>query len=194
MNPAPPPEQDIVYHIDDNDRLCEVNEAWRQFALANDGAAVMPERVLGRAIWDFIGDANVRELYRQLLHRVRSGHPAKFDYRCDAPEWRRRFRMVIRAAADGTVEFLSQLHWQEQRPRVGMIDLNMPRSVHWVRVCGWCQNIAVPGGGWVPVEEAMERLEVLAEEALPRLTHGICPSCHSCMMAQLEPPTLNIHP
>lgn len=182
-----PREEELVYHIDDKDRLCELSAAWTQFALANDGAAVMPERVLGRPLWDFIGDDHVCELYRRMVKRARAGYPAQFDYRCDAPEWRRRFRMTIRAGEDGAVVFLSQLRWQEQRPQVDMLDANMPRSGNWVRVCGWCQNVALPDGSWVPVEAAVAQLDLLAEEALPRLTHGICPPCHSGMMAQLTP-------
>jgi len=187
MNLSTSPKQELVYRIDGKDRLCEVNAVWTRFALANDGEAVMPDRVLGRPLWDFIEDANVRELYRQMVHRVRAGYPAQFDYRCDAPERRRRFWMIIRAAADGTVEFLSQLRWEEKRPRVDMLDVNIPRSGFWVRVCGWCQNIALPDGSWVPVEAAVEQMELLAEEEYPKLTHGICPPCHSGMMAQLTP-------
>jgi hypothetical protein len=185
MNHHTSPEQEIVYHIDGSDRLCEVSAAWAQFALANDGAALMPDRVLGRLLWDFIEDTNLRELYRQMIQRVRSGYPVRFDYRCDAPEWRRQFRMTIRTAADGTVEFLSQLRWKEQRPRVDMLDVKMPRSEHWVRVCGWCQNVALPEGNWLPVEVVVEQLGLLAGEALPKLTHGICPPCQSGVIAQL---------
>ncbi|MEY3898612.1 MAG: hypothetical protein RLZZ214_4134 [Verrucomicrobiota bacterium] len=181
------PEQEVVYHIDGSDRLCEVSPAWTRFALSNDGAAVMPERVLGRSLWDFITDANVRELYRQIVQRVRSGYPARFDYRCDAPEWRRKFRMTIRLTAGGTVEFLSQLHWKERRPRVDMLDVKMPRSDQWLRVCSWCQNVVLPDGSWGPVEEAVVQLSLLTQEAYPRLTHGICPPCHTGVIAQPVP-------
>lgn len=187
MSLSTSPEQELIYRIDEENLLCEVNAAWTQFALANEGAAVMPERVLGRSLWDFIEDANIRELYRQMVRRARSGSTAQFDYRCDAPEWHRRFRMTIRATEGGTVEFLSELRWQEPRPRMDMLAVNMPRSESWVRVCGWCQNVALQDGSWVPVEVAVAQLDLLAEEALPRLTHGICPPCHSGMMTQLAP-------
>jgi hypothetical protein len=187
MNHSTSRKQELIYHIDRSDRLCELDAAWTRFALANDGAAVMPERVLGRPLWDFIGDAHVRELYRQMVQRVRSGYPVSFDYRCDAPEWRRRFRMTIRTAPGATVEFLSQLRWEELRPRVDMLDVNRTRSEHWVRVCGWCQNVSLRDESWGPVEAAVEQLGLLADEALPRLTHGICLPCHTGMMAQLAP-------
>ena len=187
MNQHASGKQDFVYHIDEQDRLCEFNAAWSQFALANDGAAVMPDQVLGRTLWDFIEDTSVRELYRQLVHRARAGHPARFDYRCDAPMWRRRFRMSIRKMANGTVKFSSRLQWEEERPQVDMLVAGAPRGEHWVRVCGWCQNVALPDGRWVPVEAAVKRMGLMAEEEFPRLTHGICPPCHSGVLAQLPP-------
>lgn len=184
MNLSTLPPQELLYYIDAMDRLCAVSGDWVAFAQANDGNAVMPERVLGRSLWDFIEDPNIRELYRQMIQRVRSGFLAQFDYRCDAPEWRRQFRMTIRTAADGTVEFLSQLLWKEQRPRVDLLDVTIMRSEQWVRVCSWCQNVALPNGKWVSVEEAVEELRLLTEEALPKLTHGMCPPCHTGMIAQ----------
>ncbi len=180
------PEMEIVYQIDRNDRLCEVGGSWTRFAQANNGDSVMPERVLGRSLWDFISDNHVRELYRQILRRARAGHPARFDYRCDAPESRRLFRMTIRTVAGGNVEFMSRLLWQEARPRVDLLDHEMPASGPWVRVCSWCQKVSLPDGAWVPVEEAAEKLGFLGEEHTPRLTHGICPSCHSAMLEQLD--------
>ena len=187
MNLSMPEEQELIYHIDGSDRICAVGADWAEFALANDGTAALPEKVLGRSLWDFIEDANVRELYRQIVLRVRSGYPAQFEYRCDAPEWRRRFRMTIRAGKDGTVEFLSQLIRAEPRPRVDMLDVKATRSEQWVSVCGWCQKVALPDQSWVSVEEAARHLGLLAEEALPKLTHGICPPCHLDMLTQLVP-------
>lgn len=179
-------KQDLIYSIDANDRLCSLSEDWEQCAMANDGASVLSECVFGRSLWDFIEDTAVRELYRQMVHRARSGHPAQFKYRCDAPEWRRQFRMTICTRADGKVEFLSQLIWEEQRPRVDILDVKIPRNEQWVRVCSWCQNIALPDGSWVSVEEAVEEMGIMAEETLPRLTHGICPPCYSGMMEQFS--------
>ena len=188
MNLPTSREQEIVYQIDGNDQLCHVNATWAQFALENDGVNLLPDRILGRSLWDFIGDTHVLEIYRQIVQRVRSGFPAEFDCRCDSPEWRRQFRMTIRKEAGGTVEFLSQLRWEEPRARVDLLDVKIRRSEYWVRVCCWCQNIVLPDGSWVPVEEAVEQLGLLGEETLPRLTHGICPPCHSGMMAQLAFP------
>ena len=180
-------EQEIVYLIDRNDRLSEVGGSWTQFAQANDCDAVMPDRVLGRPLWDFITDTHVRELYRRMIQRARDRHPVQFDYRCDAPECRRLFRMTIHALEEGSVEFVTRLLWQEPRPRVDMLDQKVPASGPWVRVCSWCEKVSLPNGVWAPVEEAAEKLGFLAEEHVPRLTHGICPPCHSSMLAQLEP-------
>lgn len=194
MKPSKVREQVVVYHIDPMDRLCEVNSAWSEVALANDGAGAMPDRVMGGSLWDFIEDSHVQELYRQILHRVRAGHPAQFDYRCDAPEWRRLFRMTIRMAAGGTVEFSSRLAWEEQRQQVDLLDPKIPRIGDCVRVCSWCQKISMPDGSWVAMEKAVAQLGLMEKEALPKLTHGICPPCHSGMMRLLPPEIDHVNP
>jgi len=42
-----------TYHIDAADRIVAVDAAWIAFAAAND-APDLPERVLGRPVWQFI--------------------------------------------------------------------------------------------------------------------------------------------
>jgi hypothetical protein len=52
-----------------------------------------------------------------------------------------------------------------------------PRDNRLLRVCSWCQQVALPDSTWVPVEVAVQRLGLLEAETFPGLTHGICEPC-----------------
>lgn len=177
----------LNYRIDAEDRVIGVNDAWGEFAAANDGGEVIAEKVIGRPLWDFVSGEGIAELYWQMIRRAREGHAVEFTYRCDAPEWRRLFRMTVQSHAHGVVEFRSVLEWEEQRPKVQLLDCHQARDERWTRVCSWCQNVAVSDDAWLPVEEAVARLELLATETMPKLTHGICPACRAGMMTKLQP-------
>lgn len=166
--------------------MAAVSESWETFAKANGGAAAVSAQVLGRPIWDFIRDRNVRQLYRHLVERARGGRPLEFRYRCDSPTERRVFVMRIRATADGGIEFSSELLSATPRPPVGLLAAEAVRSLAAVRVCSWCQRIAVGPDEWVEAEVAVDRLELLHSETLPALTHGICPACYDRMLDLLD--------
>ncbi len=171
------PEFTISYRIDERDRLVAVSDNWEAFAQANDGAAVFAGKVLGRPLWEFIQDGNVGQLYRHLVARARGGRAVEFHYRCDSPTERRVFLMRIEQQRDGGIEFRSRLQSSETRPAVTLLDAQARRNSSTLRVCSWCQRIALGGHEWVEVEAAVERLKLLQAEALPALTHGICPPC-----------------
>lgn len=176
----------LVYRIDRSDRICAVNEAWRKFALENDGAEIVAEKIIGADLWSCIADASTCELYRRLTARVRGGQPVQFQYRCDAPAVRRTFRMTIEARLDGEVEFASELLKSETRPAVALLDRRTPRNETFVRICSWCQLVAVDREEWVPVEEAVERLRLFEAETLPALTHGMCAACGEKFLGLLK--------
>lgn len=169
--------QTIAYRIDAEDRLVFVSESWSEFARENDGSAVMPEYVLGRVLWSQMADLTVLDIYRRLVSLAREGRPTTFDYRCDAPAWRRVFCMTIAARPDGHVEFRSTLRFQTPRPALALLESRQRRDERLVRLCSWCHAIAVSADEWLPLETAVDRLQFLAGDSLPRLTHGICPKC-----------------
>jgi hypothetical protein len=71
----------VVYRIDAEDRISDVNDGWRWFAGENEGQKMTREKVLGQSLWDHICDPTTAELYRQMVKRAREGHPVKFHYR-----------------------------------------------------------------------------------------------------------------
>lgn len=77
----------IIYRVNDQDDLVFVSREWDRFAADNSGDLVTSQRVLNRPLWDFITDENTRELYRQVLKRVREGSLVRFTFRCDSPNF-----------------------------------------------------------------------------------------------------------
>lgn len=176
----------VVYHIDDRDLLTDVNPAWVDFARENDGAAVMPERVIGRALWDFISDGTVREIYRRLLKKVRGGEHVQFDYRCDSPGQRREFAMAVAPLDTGAVEFVSTARHVTARHPVSLLSAAPPSAGDpFIRICSWCHAARTDASPWLPLEVALIELRLLDLEPPPRVSHGICEPCAERMFGKV---------
>lgn len=167
----------LAYRIDASNRITWVNKAWTEFARANHGESVMPEHVLGCDLLSMVGDGTVRELYATMVQHARNGKDVRFDYRCDAPDKRRTFSMMIRSENAGEVMFVSELKHEELRPSVPLLERHRPRSADPLRICSWCQRVAMPEGHWLEVEDAVIALHLLESSEMPAITHGICRDC-----------------
>ena len=177
----------LVYRIDAKNRITWVNAAWSEFARANHGEAVMPENVLGQDLFSSITGPALRQIYRSIIERVRTGAVVNFTYCCDAPDKRRTFDMEVHLLPDGGQEFISTLKLEVVRPSVVVLEPGGVRSKQLIRVCSWCQKVAMPDGRWLPVEEAVAELRLMEALQLPGISHGICPPCRLAMMVQLSP-------
>lgn len=167
----------IIYRIDQDDRLTYVNQAWCDFARANDGGAVMPDRILGRNFWDFIGGDAVRDVYQRLVKVARTGRTVRVPFRCDSSEHRRQMEMVVEPLGNGEVQITSRILEEERRAPIPLFDSSVPRSHALLRVCSWCHSVADSAGRWMPLETAVVELRLLDRSSLPGVTHGICPAC-----------------
>lgn len=180
-----PDSPDITYRLDAHDTIVAVSESWNAFARANAGEGVTAQAVVGRPLWDFVSDPTTREIYRQVLAKIRGGATVQFTLRCDGPTCRRRLEMTVTALGDGGVEFRSRTLSVEDRPAEPLVAAPAGEGDALLRVCGWCKRVDV-AGQWLEVEEAMAELQLLERPLLPPMTHGICQACHDRMMAMLE--------
>jgi hypothetical protein len=166
------------YHVDDQDRLIFVDEAWHQFARDNNTLELTTDAILQKSLWEFITNQQVRHLYRLMLEKVRTtGEALDVYYRCDAPEWRRYLQMRMTPSQNGRVQFRNWLLRQEKRPPVPLLDMTLDRSEEFVIICSWCKQIKLAQDDWVEIEEAVELLGLFEVDVLPQLSHGLCPSC-----------------
>lgn len=180
------PHQRLTYSIDRSDTIAAVNDAWAPFARANQAPQLAD--VLGQSIWDHVVDDTTRQVYRDLMTRVRDGHEVTFPYRCDAPALRRFMRMTMIPAPDRGVVFQSVVERTEARAASPLVDgapagaPGSPGSTGvLVRVCSWCRRVHVRET-WQEVEVAVEWLGLFAGGPAPSLTHGMCEDCYARVM------------
>ena len=187
MDIGPP----VLYRIDADDRLTEVNDAWRDFARDNDGGGLDASKVLGRPLWDFLVDATTLSIYRGIVKRLRDGGtPMRFRFRCDASTRRRLLAMDITGEAAGVVRFLVTPVEDEVRPPLRFLESTHAHDGRLIRMCGWCNRVVVPSGLWVEAEEAIDPLGLFANATMPAVTHGMCPPCYEAIFKATEDPAV----
>jgi hypothetical protein len=178
---------DLLYQLNAQDEISSVNEEWLSFAQANEGTPLLAPWILGRRLWDFMGDPETEHIYRQLHRRVRAGHEAiRITFRCDGPERRRLLELDITAGSEGGLTYRVRTVREEDRPAVPLLDAHQPRSEEFVTMCGWCKRVSVGAGEWLEVEKAVVALSLFDEPRPPQLTHGICEECSLRLDQALE--------
>lgn len=180
-----PDTPDIVYRINQRDEIVSVSDSWDPFATANAGNQVTSREVVGRPLWDFVTDPSTREIYRQVLARIRRGSTVQYTFRCDSPECRRLLEMTVTGTGNGGVEFRSRTLALEERSPQPLVGAATTDANDLLRLCGWCKRVDAHGD-WLDVEEAVAALRLLERSALPQITHGICPACFERMMAVID--------
>ncbi len=178
---------DLQYHVNAHDRISAVNDEWLSFAKANEGSTLLPPEILGRSLWDFIGDLETRHIYQALHGRVRTlGVPVRLCFRCDGPDRRRLLQLDIVAGDDQQLIYRVRTLKEEVRLPVPLLDPHERRSRRFVTMCAWCKRVAAPPRGWLEVEEAAVALQLFAESSPPRVTHGICEECSERLHQTLD--------
>lgn len=174
----------VEYRIDREDRVVEVNEAWRRFALLNGGDEL--GHALGRSLWDAIDGAEVRFVWEELLRRARSVLRAiEIDYRCDAPAARRFMRMRLEARDDGSVYLRTWPLAVEPRDEVRALERRATIAARGALIsCAWCRRV-VSRDRWLEIEDALAELGVAVDDDVPLVSHGICADCAARVEAKL---------
>lgn len=182
------------YAVDDANRIVEVDEAWLRFARQNDAPGLDRDAVLGASLWTFISDQEMCLLYEAILERVRRGQlRVTIPFRCDSPAVRRFMELEMVPAVEGVIHLNSRLLRREEREPVPLLDRDVARSDKMLYMCSWCKRIEFSELEWVEVEAAVARLDLFGERPVPRISHGICPSCRENLYSglkalQTEPP------
>ncbi len=184
---------DLLYHLNATDEICCVNEEWTSFAEANRGETLMPGDIVGRSLWEFVGDIDTRHIYRIMHERVRTRRArVQLRFRCDAPQLRRLLELSISPGDDEGLTYRVRTVEQQDRAPVSLLDPLRPRSESFVTMCGWCKRVAVPPRDWLEVEDAILALQLFAEPHPPQLTHGICDECKQRLDDQLASNTTHL--
>ncbi|MDQ8153036.1 MAG: hypothetical protein P3B98_00115 [Gemmatimonadota bacterium] len=168
----------VEYEIDAQDRLARVNTGWYDEARTSFDARLQDPRLIGRGLWDLIRESTTQQLYEPLIARVRR-HAVRVDFafRCDTPDERRLLRMRVVPKPNHHVAFQVRLLQSQFREPVELLRIDRASSDSFIRMCGWCKRLPIAGGFWVEVEEALQSFGLFDADALPAISHGICPEC-----------------
>jgi len=178
------PPAGMSYVIDRSDTIVEVGPTWAAFAHDNGGQQ-FAESTLGRSLWDFVSGPTPRQVYRDLLARVRQGHVARFAFRCDAPHCVRRMMMTMTCLDGGAVRFDTAIVATLLVQGLRSAEPPASNSRALVRMCSWCKRIATTDE-WHEFEDGITRLGLFTPENRSLITHGICPSCADAIDRELR--------
>jgi hypothetical protein len=168
----------MVYRIDSHDMIVHVDGAFRRFADAV-GVPDLPEDSLGYELWTFIGDEELRAVYKALVSRARAGHVVRLETRCDSPSLMRTVEMDISPLPNGDVEIACRAGGAR------LITPALASGSELLRLCAWCYRVDC-GGVWRGIEDVVAEQHLLEQPTVPLVTHGICDDCLADTAAQLE--------
>jgi hypothetical protein len=182
-----PASNGVSYLLGPDDRILAVDETWDEVARRDGAEELTRDRVIGQSLRACISDPQTREIFSLLLAAARrSRRTIHLPFRCDTPGVRRFMRLAIDPQADGSLLLRTSLLRAEPRPPVALLDSTARRSTDFLKICGWCKKVPLPSGTWVEIEDATAQLSLFASGELPRLSHGICPTCARQLEAEID--------
>jgi hypothetical protein len=164
----------VIYRIDGDDRISEVNEEWSRFA-AENGGDPDPAAVLGRPLWDFIGDEGNRSLYHCMVQAVRQkATPITVPFRCDSPAVERHMTMTIAPGHLGEVVFVAALQFAFERPprHAG----RAREAAQTIVECDHCHRLWA-GQGWQECWEVIRQGDIEIDDRPIKVLHTRCSRC-----------------
>lgn len=167
----------LEYWVDADDRLVEVDEEFRAFAVANGAPELATDHILGRRLDSFCSDDATTEIWSRLLARVRDGARIRVQVRCDAPDRRRLLDLVLTRDEGRRIRVVSTTLWKEPRSPIALLEATRQHGDTVLTCCSWCNKWRLPRGAWVEAEELVATLRLFEQSILPRVTHGICEAC-----------------
>jgi hypothetical protein len=180
--------EQYIYRIDENDNIIYVSDNWNTFIDENFGDdSCKTPHIIGRSFWDFITDSETSHLYEIMVIKVReAGRSLTVPIRCDAPDLKRYIEITVSLLENNIVEFNSTITKTESREPLDILDKSIPRSDELIKICSYCKKINVNDSCWLHTEHAIEKLKLFEKKQLPKLTHGVCPTCYDEMMKTLS--------
>ena len=174
------------YHIDEKDQISYVNAAWIDFSKENQAKHLSLPEILGRSLWANINNRETEAVYQIILNNVRKkGIEFVIPFRADSPDKRRFVELHISPLENNSVRFNSILLDEESRSYVTMLDSSIKRKSGFIIICSWCKMVNVSRDHWIDIEAAVKFLNLFNSAPYPKLSHRICPGCHSRLRAEI---------
>lgn len=170
-------DQVYRYRIDPDDRIAWVDARWLAFAQEN-GAPELTGDVVGQSLWRYIAGDATCEVYRRLHSEVRlRRRPIVVPFRCDSPSLRREMQLVVSSDERGEIHYESTILLAAPCPPTNVFDASLSRGRSLLTMCSCCKRVLLEPEGWLEIDEASVRLEVLNAATPPQLRYEVCPGC-----------------
>ncbi len=167
--------EDIVFLLDEELRLLDVNEKWDTFAMANGGRNLSLDAVRGSSILSYTPEVLRGFYFVKYEAARRSQKPIRFEYDCSSPEKIRLFRMEISSVETSLLvvnHLLLEEPWVVREPGSALEASLYSTADKIVTMCANCRKsrrVDLPETWeWVP--------EFLLDRGL-LVSHGLCPRC-----------------
>lgn len=167
----------IVFWIDDQDRIVEVNEAWNRFALANGGEGCVDHLVLGRNLREFVRGDATRMLLDTLVLQSRSWKKQiERVYRCDSSDMRRH--MEMRIDPDGKrLRFAHRVVSTEPMSTAVQFTYDQSGALKKIIRCSMCNRVQVQRT-WMEADAACTGGQIQAQQLV---IYSVCPGCKAAV-------------
>jgi len=168
----------FMYAIDENDRICSINSAWREFSIENGDVELSDDRVIGQCIWDFIVGDDARRLYGLFFQCVRSHHRAiTIPFRCDSPDMARLMRMTMLPHSNRAIGFRCSILSMKPKRREEIETVVMQNDDAVMELCSFCNRARVQPGYWIDPEFAISIRSSQGQSLTPQISHSVCVDC-----------------
>lgn len=164
----------VIYTIDAEDRIADVNAEWTNFARDNGGNPD-PSAVIGHCLWDFIADEGNRGLYKCMVGAVRhKGAPLHIPFRCDSPTIERHMTMTIAPGRLSEITFVSVLQYSFDRAPGPVGGLRS--EVQTIVECDCCHRLWTKRG-WQNCWDIIVAGEIEIDDRPVNVLHTRCAAC-----------------
>jgi hypothetical protein len=168
--------RDVAYQLNSDLRIVYCNPAWDRFALANNGASALSDRVLGSTIMDFV-PPELLDFYRAAFASAQDT-VVEFDYECSSPDLYRTFEMQILPIEEPSgYAVINALRVEDRMERIRPALVLGPEYVSdagIITVCSHCRRTrrvdCSDQWDWVP-----DNLKPVQRN----VSHGLCPICYA---------------
>lgn len=163
----------IVYKLNRNNVIDEVNDAWIEAATNLRAFTLLPDQVIGQELQQFIADSATYQHFTRILDLTRENKEFEFCYRCDTPNQKRIFKTAVAASWNGAVELSHHLITTQQLDQPYITRDVLPTRK--VMRCSNCARLRI-NTEWVEPEMALSA-GLLDQPQTINLSYTICQDC-----------------
>lgn len=162
----------VVYLLNPENLIIEINQEWDMFASENEGLNISKDDVVGRSILDFVSGKTTKQYWAEMFDRVRLAKaPVDLDYRCDSPSVMRWMGMKLQSLNNGDLRISNETYAIKNRPHPIHFELATQRGKDTFIRCSVCNKLKHKGA-WIEPDDLAAKHQI----SKFIVTYGVCPN------------------